>query len=72
MENYDDIINTQWPPSSKKNYHPSLPLNQRAKIFLPFSALTGYDDALKETLENEIQSMQFKTGSIKFYDDVFE
>jgi len=45
--NYDDIINYEWNESSLQN---RMTLSQRAKIFLPFSALAGYDDALKETL----------------------
>ena len=45
--NYDDIINYEWNEGSLPN---RMPLAQRAKIFLPFSALAGYDDALKETL----------------------
>ncbi len=55
MEKYSDIINTQWPPVSKRN---QMSLNQRAKIFLPFSALKGYE----ESLENERQITVRKTN----------
>ena len=63
--NYDDIINTEWNEKSLKN---RMPASQRAKIFLPFSALTGYEDELERTLAHEIESMKQRTGSIKFTD----
>ncbi len=58
MKNYDDIINTRWPPERPDFNHPRMPVSQRAKIFLPFSALTGYEEALKETLKAEMESME--------------
>ncbi len=63
--NYDDIINTKWDDSSLKN---RMPVSQRAKIFLPFAALTGYEDELDKTLASEIESMKQRTGRIKFYE----
>ena len=48
MKNYDDIINTKWPPEKPDFNHPRMPVSQRAKIFLPFAALTGYEKALEE------------------------
>ena len=62
MKNYDDIINTKWPPEKPDFNHPRMPVSQRAKIFLPFSALTGYEKALEETLKAEIESMEEKPG----------
>ena len=59
--NYSDIINYEWTRASLQN---RMPLEQRAKIFLPFAALTGYDEALKETLQNEIAEMEEKHGEI--------
>ncbi|MCR4631033.1 MAG: hypothetical protein K5786_05335 [Treponema sp.] len=53
-KDYSDIIDYDWNFSSLKN---RMPLSQRAKIFLPFSALTGYDEALQKTLELEIAEM---------------
>ncbi|MDY6396962.1 MAG: hypothetical protein SPL22_04465 [Treponema sp.] len=44
-KNYDDIIDYEWKKDSLKN---RMPLSQRAKIFLPFAALTGYEEAIKE------------------------
>ena len=63
--NYDDIINTKWDDASLKN---RMPASQRAKIFLPFAALTGYEDELDKTLVSEIESMKQRTGRIKFYE----
>lgn len=49
---YDDIINL---PHHISNKHPQMALEARAAQFAPFAALTGYDDAVKETarLTNE-------------------
>ena len=46
MGKYDDIINAERPIS--KNHSP-MALENRAAQFMPFAALTGYDDAVEET-----------------------
>lgn len=46
MNNYDDIINLPHHVSSKR---PQMTLENRAAQFAPFSALTGYSEAIKET-----------------------
>ena len=46
MEKYKDIINLPHKQSSKR---PHMSLLDRAAQFAPFAALTGYDDAIKET-----------------------
>ncbi len=46
MENYDDIINL---PHHVSKTHPRMSLYQRAAQFAPFAALTGYEDAIRET-----------------------
>ena len=43
---YDDIIDLPHPTSER---HPRMPMVNRAAQFSPFSALTGYDAAVKET-----------------------
>lgn len=43
---YDDMINLPRPVSKK---HPQMSLYDRAAQFAPFAALTGYEDAIKET-----------------------
>lgn len=42
---YDDIINLEYP----KLKHPRMSIYNRAAQFSPFAALTGYEDAVKET-----------------------
>ena len=46
MNNYEDIINL---PHHVSNKRPQMSIEQRASQFAPFSALTGYEDAIKET-----------------------
>ena len=46
MGNYDDIIDLPHPTSER---HPRMPMANRAAQFSPFAALSGYDDAVKET-----------------------
>lgn len=43
---YDDIINFPHPTSQK---HPRMPRTTRAAQFAPFAALTGYNEAIRET-----------------------
>lgn len=43
---YDDIIDL---PHHVSTVHPHMPLHDRAAQFLPFAALTGYEDAIRET-----------------------
>lgn len=43
---YDDIINLPHHTSLTK---PRMPMSNRAAQFSPFAALTGYEDAIKET-----------------------
>ena len=44
---YDDILNYQYPnPEIEKDFHDKIP---RAAQFAPFAALTGHDEAVKET-----------------------
>lgn len=43
---YDDIINLPHHVSKK---HPKMSLEARSAQFAPFAALTGYQEAIKET-----------------------
>ena len=45
-KNYDDIINL---PNHISLKHPRMSIEARSAQFAPFAALTGYDDAVKET-----------------------
>lgn len=44
MGKYDDIMNLSRPKSTR----PSMPIADRAKIFMPFAALKGYEEAIEE------------------------
>lgn len=46
MGKYDDIINL---PHRVSTTHPHMPMIDRAAQFMPFRALTGYEDAVHET-----------------------
>ncbi len=44
---YDDIINMEYPlKTSDTGKHPRMALEERAKIFCPFAALRGYEEAI--------------------------
>ena len=45
-DKYDDIINL---PHHESKKHPRMSLDARSAQFAPFAALTGYDEAIKET-----------------------
>lgn len=51
--NYDDIINL---PHYEPKRHPRMSPSARAAQFAPFAALTGYDEAIKES-ERDINGM---------------
>ena len=51
---YSDLLNYDWNYDSLPN---RMPLSQRAKIFLPFAALTGFDEAIQNTIEQEIAEL---------------
>lgn len=48
MGDYDDIINL---PHHVSKRHPQMSMWSRAAQFAPFSAVSGYRDALKDTEE---------------------
>ena len=51
MDNYDDIINL---PHHVSKQHPQMSMWNRAAQFAPFAALTGYEESIKESAqENE-------------------
>ncbi|WP_044914563.1 hypothetical protein [Butyrivibrio sp. WCE2006] len=64
MGKYDDILNIKRPVS--KNHQP-MPIENRAAQFMPFAALTGYDDAVAETArytEEKIELTEEKKAEI--------
>ena len=52
---YDDIINLPHHVSKK---HPQMSLYARSAQFAPFAALTGYEDAVKETAREVSQKIE--------------
>ncbi len=52
---FEDILKVKWPRSLLESGHEKMPLEKRAKIFLPFAALTGHSDALDQAREIEIK-----------------
>lgn len=65
MDNFDDIINM---PHHVSQRHPQMSMWNRAAQFAPFAALTGYEDSIKESAEEneklfeEINNQQHKTS----------
>ena len=53
-DKYSDILDYDWNYDSLPN---RMPLSQRAKIFLPFAALTGFDEAIQKTIDHEIAEL---------------
>ena len=52
MDNYDDIIHL---PHHVSKRHPQMSMWNRAAQFAPFAALTGYEESIKESAqENEL------------------
>lgn len=51
LQNHDDIIFQQWP---KPSVFRKMPLIDRAKIFLPFAALKGFEEAIIKTYKASI------------------
>ena len=53
-DKYSDILDYDCNYASLPN---RMPLSQRAKIFLPFAALTGFDEAIQKTIDQEIAEL---------------
>ncbi|MCI6012558.1 MAG: hypothetical protein PUK54_03125 [Firmicutes bacterium] len=66
---YDDIIELPHPVSRT---HPQMPVSDRAAQFAPFAALTGYEDAVKETARLTIQRPVLGEDARKALDDALQ
>ena len=55
MRDYDDIIDL---PHYDPKHHPRMPMAARAAQFAPFAALTGYDDAIRQTAKDNESSYE--------------
>ena len=52
---YDDIINLPHPIS---RIHPPMSIEARAAQFMPFAALTGHAEAIRETARRHIEKWE--------------
>lgn len=58
--NYDDMLDM---PPHKSTKHPPMALASRAAQFSPFAALSGYEDAIKQTeqrMEEREKELEFE------------
>lgn len=55
IHKYDDIINL---PHHQSKTRPHMSLYDRAAQFSPFSALTGYEDAIKDAAQQNEEYME--------------
>ena len=54
-DKYNDIIDKERPQHNGDDFearHPKMTLENRAKIFAPFAALKGYEEAIDDTAES--------------------
>ena len=58
-KNYNDIINLPHHVSKKR---PQMSIESRSAQFAPFAALTGYDDAVKETARLTDERLELDDG----------
>lgn len=65
MSKYDDIINLKRPESR----HMPMSIANRAAQFAPFSALTGYDEAIKETSRVTSEKHELSDGKIEIINE---
>ena len=63
MDNYDDIINM---PHYVSKRHPQMSMWNRAAQFAPFAALTGYEDAIKDTVQENLDSYESKNNEEEY------
>ena len=61
MAKYDDIINL---PHPEPQTHPRMSLENRAAQFSPFAALTGHNEAIKETERLTDQKIELEEDAI--------
>lgn len=65
MGKYDDIISLPHHVSSKR---PHMPMLDRAAQFMPFRALTGYEDAVQETARHTDKKAELTEDEKAFLD----
>lgn len=63
---YDDIINL---PHHQSATHPHMSMMDRAAQFSPFAALTGHEDAIKETARLVEERMELDEDTLRKLDE---
>lgn len=66
---YDDIINL---PRHQSSTRPPMPMIDRAAQFSPFAALTGHDEAIKETERLVDERIELEEDTIVKLDEQFQ
>lgn len=65
-DSYEDILNLPRPVSGR---HPRMPMEDRAAQFAPFSALSGYEDAIREAAKQAEESARNEYGTRQLSDN---
>ena len=63
MDNYEDIINL---PHHVSKRHPQMSMWNRAAQFAPFAALTGYEDAIQDSIQENLRSFEEKDTKYEY------
>lgn len=63
---YDDIIDMEVPTSKT---HPRMSLEARAAQFSPFAALTGHDDAIRETSRITVEKQELGEDAVLYLNE---
>ena len=61
---YNDIINL---PHHVSKCHPQMSMWNRAAQFAPFAALTGYEDAINDTAQENLESFESRNSDDNDY-----
>ena len=62
VRNYDGIIGYEWKGSPGRG---RMPLEQRAKIFMAFTPLTGYSELLRKAEETARSRFEYQANEEK-------
>lgn len=66
---YDDIIHMEYPlKSSDRIKHPRMTIENRAKIFAPFAALKGYEEAIAAKQKIVVARIELSEEAKEFLD----
>ncbi len=69
IEEYQDIIHTTWTGTKKRR---SMAMVDRAKIFLPFAALNGYEEAIEEQKRVTVEKVELSEDMMEALDEQFQ